>query len=114
MNTNSTQAKGWCIAIVAALLAIFAETKNSIFLWICLIPIVLFCFLDALYLQQEHKFIGMYNDFIKDKEQKPSVYEMPMKNYEKGFCGFMKALFSWSVILVYGIMAAIIIVILCL
>lgn len=114
MNTNSAQAKGWCIAIVAALLAIFAETKNSLFLWICLFPIVLFCFLDALYLQQEHKFIGMYNDFIRDKETKPNVYEMPMKDYAKGLCGFIKALFSWSVILVYGVMATIIIFILCL
>ena len=111
MNTNSTQAKGWCIAIVAALLAIFAETKNSLFLWICLIPIVLFCFLDALYLQQEHKFIGMYNDFIRDKETKPNVYEMPIKKYAKGFIGYIKAFFSWSVILVYGVMAIIIIVV---
>ena len=38
MNTNSAQAKGWCIAIVAALLAIFAETKNILFIWICLVP----------------------------------------------------------------------------
>lgn len=114
MNSNSAQAKGWCIAIVAALLAIYAETKNVMFLWICLLPIVAFCIMDTLYLQQEHKFIGMYNDFIKDKEDKPGVYEMPMKKYVKGFCGFLKALFSLSVILMYGIMAGIIIVLLCL
>ena len=62
MNTNSAQAKGWCIAIIAALLAIFADTTNSLFLLICIVPIVLFCILDTLYLQQEHKFVGMYND----------------------------------------------------
>lgn len=56
MNTNSVQAKGWSIAIVAALLAIFAQTNNELFIWICLIPVILFCILDALYLQQEHKF----------------------------------------------------------
>ncbi|UKI56710.1 MAG: hypothetical protein L6V90_06230 [Treponema succinifaciens] len=79
MNTNSAQAKGWCIAIVAALLAIFAQTNNALFILICIVPIVLFCILDTLYLQQKHKFVGMYNDFVKDKENKPKVYEMPMK-----------------------------------
>ncbi len=110
MNTNSAQAKGWCIAIIAALLAIFADTKNSLFLLICIVPIVLFCILDTLYLQQEHKFVGMYNDFVKNKENKPKVYEMPMKSYAKGLKGFLKALSSWSVGLVYGLLLLIIIV----
>ena len=104
MNTNSVQAKGWCIAIVAALLAIFAQTNNELFIWICLIPVILFCILDALYLQQEHKFVGMYNDYVKGKENKPNVYEMPMKSYAKGMKGFLKALKSWSVGLVYGLL----------
>ena len=60
MNTNSVQAKGWCIAIVAALLAIFAQTNNELFIWICFIPVALFCILDALYLQHEYKFVGIY------------------------------------------------------
>lgn len=104
MNTNSVQAKTWCIAIVAALLAIFAETKNTRFLLISLIPIILFCILDARYLQQEHKFVGMYNDFVKGKENGPSVYEMPLKSYEKGIKSFFKALSSWTVWLPYGLM----------
>lgn len=90
MNTNSAQAKGWCIAIIAALLAIFADTKNSLFLLICIVPIVLFCILDALYLQQEHKFVGMYNDFVKENDTKPTLYEMSLKSYEKGTKGFEK------------------------
>lgn len=102
MNTNSTQAKGWCLAIVAALLAIFAETKNCLFLLICIILVIVFCILDAQYLQQEHKFVGMYNDYISGKEDKPEVYSMPMKSYAKGLKGFFKALFSWSVLPVYG------------
>ena len=31
MNNNSAQAKGWCIAVVAALLAIFSETHLTLF-----------------------------------------------------------------------------------
>lgn len=110
MNTNSTQAKGWCLAIVAALLAIFAETKNCLFLLICIIPVILFCILDAQYLQQEHKFIGMYNDYISEKEDKTEVYSMPMKSYAKGLKGFFKALFSWSVLPVYGLLGIVLII----
>ena len=106
MNSNSAQAKGWCIAIVAALLAIFSETKNELFVWIYLIPVVLFCFLDILYLQQEHKFVAMYNDYVDNKAGKPQVYKMPMSTYEKGLCGFMKALMSWSVVIPYGLLLA--------
>lgn len=101
MNSNSAQVKGWCIAIVAALLAIYSETRNYFFILICLIPILLFCIVDTLYLQQEHKFIGMYNDYVLNKNKKPKVYEMPMKKYSFGIFGFLKALKSWSVTLVY-------------
>ena len=101
MNSNSAQAKGWCIAIVAALLAIFSETKNELFILICIIPIVLFCILDTLYLQQEHKFVEMYNNYVKNKENKPNVYEMSMTKYCCGIKGFCSAFKSWSVVLVY-------------
>ncbi len=104
MNTNSVQAKTWCIAIVAALLAIFAETKNTSFLLISLIPIILFCILDARYLQFEHKFVEMYNAYTKNKENKPDVYEISMKKYEKGIKGYLKAFGSWSIWLPYGLM----------
>lgn len=101
MNSNSAQAKGWCIAIVTALLAIFSETKNNLFLFICFVPIILFCILDVLYLQQEHKFIGMYNSYVLEKKDKPKIFEMPMNRFSSGFLGFVKAFKSWSVILVY-------------
>ena len=42
--------------------------------------------------------------YVKGKENKPNVYEMPMKSYAKGVKGFLKALCSWSVGLVYGIL----------
>lgn len=114
MNINSARTKGWCIAILAALFAIFANTKNDLFILICFFPTILFCFLDTLYLQQEHKFVGMYNDYIHGKENRPKVYEMPMKSYEKGFLGFLKALISWSVAPVYVLLLLTIIAILCL
>lgn len=104
MNTNSSQVKGWCIAIVAALLAIYADKNNPLFIWFCLFPIIMFCVLDTFYLQQEHKFRRIYEDYVDGKENKPQVYTMPMKVYEKGLLGFLKALKSWSVCPFYILM----------
>ena len=83
MNTNSFQIKGWTVTIVAALLAIFASTKNGMFVLVSLFPVIVFWLLDTYYLMQERKFRGLYNDIarisenpkdIKDFEMRPDLY----------------------------------------
>ena len=83
MNTNSFQIKGWAITIVAALLAVFASTKNELFILVSLLPVTVFWFLDTYYLMQERKFRGLYNDVagvtenpknIKEFEIRPDLY----------------------------------------
>lgn len=83
MNTNSFQIKGWSITIVAALLAVFASTKNELFILVSILPVIFFWFLDSYYLMQERKFRGLYNDVagvtenpknIKPFEMRPDLY----------------------------------------
>jgi len=83
MNANSFQIKGLTITIVAALLVVFASTKNGLFILVSLLPVVVFCFLDAYYLMQERKFRGLYNDVagvskspkeLKEFEMRPDLY----------------------------------------
>lgn len=62
MNTNSFQMKGWMVAIVSAILALYASTQNHYFVLVAILPTVIFWFLDAYYLWQERKFRGLYND----------------------------------------------------
>lgn len=62
MNTNSFQLKGWMVAIVSALLALYANSSNLMFIVIAIVPVLLFWFMDTYYLQQERKFRGVYND----------------------------------------------------
>jgi len=62
MNANSFQLKGWSIAIVSALLALYANSNNVIYIFVAIIPTLLFWGLDAYYLQQERKFRGVYNN----------------------------------------------------
>ena len=62
MNTNSFQLKELTITIVSALLAVYASSKKIGLIFIGILPIIIFWFLDAYYLQQERKFKGLYND----------------------------------------------------
>jgi hypothetical protein len=82
MNTNSFQIKGMAVTIVSALIAIYASTGNTAFIFLGIAPTVLFWFLDSYYLQQERKFRGVYNNVARlknDVEIKP--YEMPIQKF---------------------------------
>jgi len=84
MNTNSFQVKGMAIAIVSALLAIYASTTNVAFVFLGIVPTILFLFCDSYILLQERKFRGVYNDvagLTKEIEVRP--YEMPIDKYTK-------------------------------
>ena len=62
MGTNSFQMKGWMVAIVSALLAIYAQSQNGLYPLFGLLPVFIFWGLDTYYLWQERKFRGLYND----------------------------------------------------
>ena len=89
MNQCSFQIKGWMITIVSALLALFAAsidketgTGNNVFIFVAIAPTVIFWFLDSYYLQQERKFIGIYNDIVADLEEELiKDFTMPLANY---------------------------------
>ena len=114
MNQCSFQMKGWAITIVSALIAVYVSTSsaecsgNKMYIWIAMVPTVLFWLLDAFYLSKEHKFIGIYNDVAgitkEDKRIAVKEYEMPLKKYKGWKYSFLKALiWSFSTAPLYGI-----------
>ena len=64
MAANSAMCKGWCIALVSAILVIVADKGKPEFTMIALIPTLLFCALDTYYLSLEKRFRNSYNSFI--------------------------------------------------
>ena len=102
MNSNSFQIKGWMITIVSALLALYASSKdNTAYIFIAIIPTILFWFLDAYYLQQERKFRGVYNDVIAGNNI--NVFAMPIHNYNEGKYCFCNVFFSKTIAWLYGV-----------
>jgi hypothetical protein len=64
MAGNSANCKTWCITLVSGLIVVIADKAKPDYAWIALIPVILFCFLDAYYLGQERTFRAVYNDFV--------------------------------------------------
>lgn len=108
MGQNSFRVKGWSITIVAALLALYAASMggnsagNTWFIFVAILPTIIFWFLDSYYLQQERKFRGIYDDVanLTDKiDVKP--FEMPLHKYIKGKYSFLKVAFSRTIFPLY-------------
>lgn len=65
MATNSTNCKTWCVSLVSAIVVIVADKGKPDYVWISVIPIILFLLLDSYYLCLERQFRTVYNDFIR-------------------------------------------------
>lgn len=66
MAANSANAKTWCIALVSAIAVVVAQEDNAAhYVWVAVVPIVLFFLLDAYYLGLERLFRDLYNTFIR-------------------------------------------------
>ncbi|MDR3326605.1 MAG: hypothetical protein LBT04_00460 [Prevotellaceae bacterium] len=104
MNTNSFQIKGMAITIVSALIAIYASTSNTVFVFLGIAPTILFWLLDSYYLQQERKFRGVYNNVTGLKNDvEIKLYEMPIQKFQGGQYCFCKVFFSKTIAWLYGI-----------
>lgn len=70
MNSNSFSMKGWMVAIVSALCAVYAANPNSeasyIYFIAAIIADILFCFLDAYYLKMEKEYRELYTKVIEN------------------------------------------------
>lgn len=66
MNSNSTNMKGWMVAIVSAMLALYANSSNVLYIWIAIFPTLLFWLFDTYYLRLERQYRKLYNKVISN------------------------------------------------
>lgn len=68
MNSNSFSMKGWMVAIVSALAAVYASDASNPYgyiYFVVAIPVVLiFCGFDAYYLKMEEQYRDLYNEVL--------------------------------------------------
>ncbi len=68
MNSNSTSMKNWMIAIVSALLALYANSSNITYIWVALAPVGLFWLFDTYYLKMERQYRKLYEKVVADDQ----------------------------------------------
>ena len=56
LANNSASCKTWCLTLVAALLSLAGTSRNLAIVPISLVPVVVFGFIDTMYLAQERAY----------------------------------------------------------
>lgn len=98
MNSNSANMKGWMVAIVSAMLALYANSSNVLYIWVAIVPTILFWIFDTYYLRLEKQYRKLYNKVISKNS---TVATFDMNASEEIVC-FFKTLFSlveWGIYL---------------
>ncbi|MCQ2335869.1 MAG: hypothetical protein MJ010_01650 [Paludibacteraceae bacterium] len=84
MNTNSFQLKGWMITIVSALLALYANSENVLYIFVAIAPVIIFWCLDAFYLKQEKLYRKLYQEIVNNNNV--TLFDMNASKYEVCYC----------------------------
>ena len=96
MATNTFLLKGWSLTLTTALIAVSVKEQNIKFLFISILPIFVFWFLDSYYLKQEKMFRRLYDE-VRIKEEKNIDFSLKT-NGEETICS---SFFSLTLLLFY-------------
>lgn len=135
MNSNSFLIKGWVVTLVAALFALSDKANDYNLYQIAFIPVPLFWMLDGFFLATERHFISLYK-YVSGKDEQKIDFNMnpyfelellevgkeakwydknKLKNKLKSFCfqfeHWLSATFSFTLVLFYGVLFALMILV---
>lgn len=104
MSQNSFQMKNWTIVVLAALVALYADSQNLSYIIVSMIATVVFWGLDGYYLYQERRFRKLYDAVVSDignNVEQVGLFSMTLTS-NHGFCGWAGACFSKTILPIYG------------
>jgi hypothetical protein len=61
---NSASCKTWCLTLVTAILSLAGTMKNPALVEVALIPVIVFGFIDTMYLTQERAYRDLYTKVV--------------------------------------------------
>lgn len=97
MNSNSFSMKGWMVAIVSALAAVYASDSTNpcgYIYFVIAIPVVLiFCGLDAYYLKMEKQYRDLYNKVLESPTT--TDFDMDVSGYKRTLWQAFKSPSVW-------------------
>jgi hypothetical protein len=102
LANNSASCKTWCLTLVGALVSLAGATRVPGIITFALVPVVIFGFMDTMYLTQEKAYRELYKRTVETiragSYTKQNVYEA---RAEISFRLFLSAIRSWAICPVY-------------
>lgn len=99
---NSASCKTWCLALVGALLSLAGAMRVPGIVAFALVPVVIFGFLDTMYLAQEQAYRRLFGHVVKlihaDALKRDHIFDARAPLELKGVIAALK---SWSIFPVY-------------
>ena len=100
MAQNSFMIKGWALTLVVAMFAFVPKTVY-LFVPIVIMPILIFAFFDAYYLQLERYYRNLY-DIVRNKQEAEIDFDLKTtKECKKIKDSYWHCFFSYSILLFY-------------
>lgn len=96
MASNSFYLKGWCVTIIAALVALSLKESDFRIYTVSLLPTFVFWFLDAYYLHQEKLFRELYNKVSKECDDSKIDFSMDTREFKKKVSPILRIM-VWNV-----------------
>jgi len=102
MANNSFLIKGWCVTLVAALIALGARDSNKRFILVGYYPLLMFWILDSYFLWQERLFLKLYDEVRLTPDDGVIDFSMDTSTVQSE--SWLTAAFSKTLLLFYGTM----------
>jgi hypothetical protein len=102
LANNSASCKTWCLTLVGALVSLAGATHVPGIITFALVPVVIFGFMDTMYLAQETAYRGLYRRTVnRIRDRSYGLGDVYEASTPLGFYNVCSALASWSVFPVY-------------
>lgn len=102
ISSNSFSLKGWAVTLVAGIFVLSSKDANKLYFLVAYIPIIVFWFLDAYYLLQEHLCIALYNK-VRNLPENEINFDMDtsLAEFHTKKNRYFKCLISKTILLFY-------------
>jgi len=104
LANNSSSCKTWCLALVGAFLSLAGATHVPAIATFALVPVVIFGFVDTMYLAQEKAYRDLYGRIVN--KVRAGTYTRAEDAFEasaeRGLNHVVWAVTSWAVWPIYG------------
>ncbi len=110
MANNSFLLKGWAVTLVSALLALAAANSDRRFVFVAVLPLLMFWLLDAYFLRQERLFRKLY-DKVRKLDEKAIDFSMNTAPHVAETASWIGVMFSRTLVIFYGALAVGVIII---